>query len=312
MTQAQQVVGVVTVTYNSASVLEDFMRSVEQQTGVTVRLYVVDNASADETLEILDAWNPPCFVQVIRNDDNLGVAEANNQGIRQSLTDGCDWVMLLNNDTIFAPDTLATLTSEAIAKRLDIVSPVIEATIPPHTIWYSGGAIHPWLGMKNDHLALGEPIANFPKELTSTEYAPTCALLFRPVVFERVGLMDITYFVYHDDVDFAIRARRAGFAIWVTPLATLTHKASSLTGGEFSDFSVRWSSRNWVLIARLHSTPLQLAFFAVFLQSWALARVIVRRDTMHVYRGRVRAYAEGWRLPLRDHKVEHLEPAITK
>jgi GT2 family glycosyltransferase len=229
------------------------------------------------------------------------VAEANNQGIELALQDSCDWVLLLNNDTVFTEDTIADLVAEAEHNNLSMVSPLIAATEPAATIWYSGGTVDPWRGMRVDHERKGASLDRFPRTLESTPYAPTCCLLIRPSVFGDIGLMDTIYFVYHDDVDFALRAGRAGHRIWVTPNAHLLHKASSLTGGELSDFSVTWSSRNWVLLARIHCTRLQLMYFSIHLHVWALARLLLRRDTVAIYLRRQRAFFDGWRVSLRDH-----------
>ena len=65
-------------------------------------LYVIDNASTDDTKKILDLEIDPRLV-VINNYDNLGVAKANNQGILKAIEDGCDQVLIINNDVEFEP-----------------------------------------------------------------------------------------------------------------------------------------------------------------------------------------------------------------
>src|SRR5215471_12647355 len=94
--------GVVTVTYNSAKVLDDFLGSLAGQSFKAFRLYAIDNASSDGSADILErsAVTDPRII-TIRSADNLGVAEGNNIGIRRSIEDGCTHVLLLNNDTVF-------------------------------------------------------------------------------------------------------------------------------------------------------------------------------------------------------------------
>src|SRR5579883_1618859 len=93
-------IGVVTVTYNSAVVLPDFIASVARQADVDFKVYVIDNASQDGSADIV-AGNSDERYALIRNDANRGVAAANNQGIQCALKDGCSYVLLLNNDTTF-------------------------------------------------------------------------------------------------------------------------------------------------------------------------------------------------------------------
>ena len=98
----------VTVTYNSESVLGEFLDSLAAQTHQKFILYVVDNASKDQTLEITQR-RTDLSVIIIANAENLGVAEGNNQGILAAVEDGCECVLFLNNDTVFPADFCATL-----------------------------------------------------------------------------------------------------------------------------------------------------------------------------------------------------------
>ncbi|RYE38977.1 MAG: glycosyltransferase, partial [Hyphomicrobiales bacterium] len=94
MTEVQRRIGVVTVTYNSAKVLPDFFESTNRQIGCEFHLYVIDNASRDESVA-LSRTLAHCATTIIANPDNVGVAEGNNQGIRKALEDGCTHVLLL-------------------------------------------------------------------------------------------------------------------------------------------------------------------------------------------------------------------------
>src|ERR1700710_845097 len=98
-------VGLVTVTYNSAAVLPDFLASVSRaraESAHDVVLYAIENASTDHSLELLGA--AVSGVVVLAQESNLGVAKGNNIGLRHALADGCDDVVLLNNDTYFEPN----------------------------------------------------------------------------------------------------------------------------------------------------------------------------------------------------------------
>lgn len=296
-TNAEPTIGVVTVTYNSGPVLEDFLDSLAAQKGVRVRLYSIDNASGDDSVATVRAESRLDRVEVVANPDNRGVAVGNNQGIEAALRDGCDWVLLLNNDTVFDPTMMQTLVLDAEQHRLDLVAPVIEASEPAGTIWYAGGRTR-GLSMVTRHLDVGASIDEAPTELAPTGYASTCCLLVRPAVFERVGLMDPVYFVYFDDVDFAIRAKRAGYTFWLDPRARLLHKASSLTGGKLSPFTVRWTARNWPLVVRRHRSGAALALALAYVQLWTLGRLVVRRDSLRDFVLRQQRFLEAMRVPL--------------
>ena len=93
-------VGLVTITYNSADVLQPFLDSVWNQTHENLTLYVVDNSSTDTTLDILRNDKDSRLV-VSKSETNFGVAKANNQGIKKAIDDGCNQILIINNDVEF-------------------------------------------------------------------------------------------------------------------------------------------------------------------------------------------------------------------
>lgn len=293
--KAPRRVGVVTVTFNSGEVLPDFLDSLATQTGVVLHLVAIDNASVDTSVEQLERETRLDQITVVPNDDNLGVAVGNNQGIQIALDAGCDWVLLLNNDTVLPPDAISTLVTEAESNGLKVLSPAISASDPPGTIWYGDGRFVPSQGYRTKHSTMGKPLSDLPKTLTRTGYASTCCLLVHPSVFDSVGLMDPVYFVYFDDVDFAVRCTKAGFEYWITPATQILHKASSLTGGKSSPFTIKWTSRNWPLIARRHLAIPQRTIALAFIQAWMVARLLTRRDSSATFRIRQSSFWEGLR-----------------
>lgn len=295
-------VGIVTVTYNSAAVLKPFLTSVGAQLGISVTLYAVDNDSSDGSVDLIESWDSGDVARVvIRSGTNLGVAEGNNLGIRQALADGVDWVLLLNNDTEFGPTMIADLVEAAVSTGASIVTPMIEGDDPPGSLWFGTGVLHPWQGYRATHVGAGAPFPAISEDspvTRPTAYAPTCALLVAPDVFAAVGLMDPSYFVYFDDVDFCIRARRAGWAYQVASHVRLLHKAGSVTGKDRGAFTARWGIRNWVLVARRHATsPVQRVVSLLYIQAHLLAGSVRSRDPFWRIRLRERAYLEGLRTP---------------
>lgn len=244
-------IGVVTVTYNSGTVLLPFLKCVLQQTQNDFILFVVDNASSDNTLQILRDCGDE-RLRIIGNLDNRGVAEANNQGIRAALKAGCSSVLLLNNDTEFNT-ALFSILDEGLRKHdAEMICPKMMYFDEPKRIWAAGGKFQPWLGYKIVHLGADQIDVGQHNKAHPVLYVPTCCVLIKMEVFEKVGLMDERYFVYVDDVDFMYRAMKAGIKLIYTPETTLLHKVSSLTGGDGSPFALRYQVRNWAYFQRKH------------------------------------------------------------
>ena len=121
--------GLVTVLFNSASVLPGFFESLSKQKMQDYWLFIIDNslddrsyAKAQELIKQYDFKN----VTLIHNTSNVGVAAANNQGINLSLEMGCEYVLLLNNDIEFNnPDLLGEMLTLADVRQERMIVPKI-------------------------------------------------------------------------------------------------------------------------------------------------------------------------------------------
>ena len=196
-------IGVVTVTYNSSDVLDDFLVSIKAQTHENFILYVIDNNSNDNTSELIENFDDSRVVY-IQNSDNKGVAAANNQGIAKAFEDSCDYILLLNNDTLFADDTFEKLLKGLQEEKVDIVVPKMYYFDKKNTIWFAGGNFDKTFQCNVDHIGFREEDNGQYDEVKEITYAPTCCMLFSKKVIEDVGMMDEKYFVYEDDVDFCL------------------------------------------------------------------------------------------------------------
>jgi GT2 family glycosyltransferase len=260
----ENLIGVVTVTYNSAEVLPAFLRCMAAQTQREYILFAVDNASKDETTRILRECNQD-RLRIICNSENRGIAEGNNQGIRAALKTGCQSVMLINNDTEFGPTLIAQLDEGLAANRVEMTCPKIVYHDEPERIWAAGGKFQPWLGYRSIHLGEGEIDRGQHNVARLVTYVPTCCVLIKQEVFQKVGLMDERYFVYVDDVDFMYRAMKAGVKLMYLPQAKLQHKVGGLSGGEDSPFAIQYGTRNRAFFLLKH-------FGVAYALPWMLVR----------------------------------------
>jgi GT2 family glycosyltransferase len=292
---ADMKIGVVTVTYNSAQVIDGFMTSMLRQTHANFALYVVDNASADQTLERVAQYHDP-RISVIRNQRNVGIAEANNQGTYTSLEADCEAVLFVNNDTEFEPCLLDQLAAGMKEHTSDMIAPKILYYDGQQVIWSAGGGFSPFKGYAAYHHGFGQIDQGQFDVTRRVDHAPACCLLVRKDVFTRIGFMDSRYFVYHDDTDFCYRAMRAGLKLIYLPSAKLLHKASSLTGGPESEFSVRYCTRNQIYFILKHLGPWRGLIYLPAFQARLLWRLISRKVDFPSFLLREKAFAEGWKL----------------
>ena len=288
-------IGLVTVTYNSSAVIEPFLQSVLAQSYSNLLLYVVDNASVDDTLAKIDRYRDE-RIYLVRNDTNVGFAAATNQGIAQALNASCDSVVLINNDTEFEPDLLKQLHGALQEYNCDMVAPKILYHHDQQLIWSAGGGFRPLRGYAGFHYGLNKPDQGQYDIARPVEHAPACCLLVSKRVFNTIGLMDPAYFVYLDDTDFCYRAAQAGMKLMYVPSATLLHKASSLTGGPESDFSVRYRTRNQVYFMLKHLGLWRNMFFLPAFQIYQVVKLLSRKIGLREFFLRQKALFEGIRV----------------
>lgn len=222
-------IGLVTITYNSADVLQPFLNCVWQQTHNNLVLYIIDNASEDDTLLILEKEND-VRLQIINNSSNFGVAKANNQGIKRAITDDCDQVLIINNDVEFETTLIEKLIQVQTEKSCSLVTPRMMYFDNPNYIWYAGS----WFIKKKGYLPLHRGMKELDQgqydKIVEVEYAPTCCLLVKKEVFQDIGLMDEKYFVYFDDTDFSYRVwKDKRYKMFYSPNVKFYHKVGSLT-----------------------------------------------------------------------------------
>ena len=237
MTPAEPRTFAVIVNWNGKADTLECLGSLLSAGAKNLQTVVVDNGSQDGSVEAIRAAFPA--VEVLPQERNLRFAGGNNAGIRFALGRGADQVLLLNNDTTVAPDFLSHL-SRCLAglPHGGIAAPKILYYSSPSLIWYAGGLLSFWTGtMRHRGIreADGEQFA-LPGE---TSYASGCCLLASRAVFESIGLLDESYFMYTEDADWCLRARKAGFPILFEPGARIWHKVSVSAGGHLSGFKLR-------------------------------------------------------------------------
>ena len=283
-------IGVVTVTYNSGSVIDDFMVSLLAQTHRVFTAYIIDNASSDDTVKRVGAYRDR-RIRLLEQKANVGVAEGNNIGILAALNDSSEYILLINNDTVFGANLLTELLDGLERYCSDMVTPKILYFDDPKRIWCAGGYFSRLRGSAR-HFGIGRLDEGEFDHPRAVDYSPTCCMLIKKNVFADVGLMDSNYFVYFDDTDFCQRAYRAGIHILYLPAARLLHKVSALIGGE-SDFYYWITIRNHVYYLLKHFRRWQIPLYLAAYQIHLLLKFVVLLRKPKTFLLAERAFLKG-------------------
>jgi GT2 family glycosyltransferase len=242
---------VVVVNYNGLEDTRKCLRSLRQVVYDPLSVVVVDNASREDPTPALRREFPECHL--VRNPVNGGWAGGNNTGAVYALERGADQVLLLNNDTVVAPRLAEALLAAAAHPAYGVLGPVIFYMDEPAEVMTDGCLFNrprsPGFFQRKP-VPLGR--ADSPR-VTDVDIVNGCAMMINARVFRRVGLVDERFFLIHEESDFCLRARRAGFLCGVLDEGLVWHKGSSSfkrTGRRLQRY---YDTRNLYLLLRKHA-----------------------------------------------------------
>jgi GT2 family glycosyltransferase/glycosyltransferase involved in cell wall biosynthesis len=210
-------------------------------------IIVVNNDSHGDTREALK--NVCSKITYIHTGSNLGFSGGTNVGIREALARGAGRVLLVNSDVIVPPDAIEHLercldtTSDA-----GIAGPVVLARSEPDRIASLGMSYAPSTGRMR-HRGNGAIASTDQPAARLVDGVSGCLMLVRREVFDAVGLFDEEYFFSFEDLDFCLKARRAGFATVLAGRAIVYHEGGQSLGAT-SPRRFYFAARNHLLLAR--------------------------------------------------------------
>ncbi len=262
-------VAVVVVTFNRADLLARVLAGLAAQTRVPDLVVVVDNASTDHTRAVLDAAPAGLTLERVHLDDNTGGAGGFHTGVRTAYERGLDRIWLIDDDVVPAPDCVAVLMAQDEAcltsVREDLSGALVEKAATRFDL-DNPLAIKPKRGMVETDFGTR---AAMPERVEVANVAFE-GLLVRREVVTAIGLPDPAFFIFYDDVDFALRARAAGYRIWAVRDAVLVRQLDFDQQHDLAGWKGYYMYRNLFVVHRRYG-----ANALVRLKPWLIALVVV-------------------------------------
>lgn len=230
-------VAIAIVTYRSAALTIDCLRSIEPErstAGIRIRAIVVDNASGDAPMivEAIETNSWSSWVTLITSPRNGGFAYGNNLAIRRAYDDAPpDYIHLLNPDTVVRKGAISELASFLEAhpevgiagssfENLDGTDWPFAFRFPTIMSEFEGGL---QFGLATRLLRRWVVAVAMSKVAQPIDWIPGASMMIRRAVVEAVGGFDENYFLYFEETDFCLRAKRAGFPTWYVPESRVMH-----------------------------------------------------------------------------------------
>ncbi len=284
------------------SIYQSLAHSAQEGLELAAGVWVVDNHSADGSPQMVEEHFPQ--VQLIANQANSGFAAGNNQGITAALEQQPRYLFLLNPDTVVRGRALETL--------LQFMDRTPQTGMAGARLVYGDGSFQ--------HSAFGFPglaqIAidlwplptrvhesklngRYPRDRYAADAPPFpidhplgAAMLVRCQVVETVGMMDTNFYMYCEEIDWALRIRAAGWDIYCVPAAEIVHYDGQSTSQiQVESVLNLWRSRRQLYVKHFPAGKVRLAGWLVRLGMWNKAR---RADT-EALKAAYRQAAQIWK-----------------
>lgn len=179
---------------------------------------LVDNGSTDNSIGKIRLNYPE--LTIIESKKNLGFAGGNNLGIKSLLKRKFSHILILNNDTQIID---GLMLDKLVEDGHDLTAPSIIFHKDQISCTDFGGKID-WIKGRNTHFEYRS--GELPERIPSAEYLSGTCLMIKKEVFETIGLFDDKYFLYYEDVDFCLRAKKANFTLSVCTKTEIYHQLS--------------------------------------------------------------------------------------
>lgn len=219
------------------------------------KIIVVANCASEEFCSNLRKKYP--YIDLVSTKENVGFAKGNNLGIEKARKLTCENIILLNNDTIIKDSFIDKLVSFARSDQsIGLVSPKIyfakgfeyhkdryKEKERGKVIWYAGGILN-WQNIYASHRGVDEVDTGQFNKTVDTDFVTGCCVLIKKQVIDKIGFLDEKYFLYFEDVDYSVRARRSGFKVVYYPEVAIWHKNAASSDRPGSNIHVYYQTRN--------------------------------------------------------------------
>lgn len=209
---------IVVLNYNGQKCLLKTLASLRDLSYPNREVLVVDNASTDESFFNAQREFPEYSYLALPRNGGFGYGM--NRGIEYALGKGVDYVWLFNYDALAEIGALEPLVAEAeLRQQKAIFSPAILDQNGRN--WFSGGRIN-FLRMRVEH-----DQGSLPTTPIETNFLTGCALFLPVPIIRMVGMLDEGFFLYYEDADYSIRARKMNIPLVVVPQSVVIHSEES-------------------------------------------------------------------------------------
>lgn len=274
---------IIIVTYNSEHYIKQCLSSLlklnTKNKNYDVEIIIVDNFSSDNALQTIKMEFPQ--VTVKKNRENLGFADAANQGAK--IAKG-DYLLFLNPDTVVKADCIEEMVN-FLKKKKDAAVVGCKVLNTDGTLQPSCGSFPTISNIIFDRISVINILfktelirqANFYNKEKTPDWISGVFFMVKKDIFEKLGGFDERYFLYVEDVDFCCRARKAGFKIYYNPKAQIIHYDQGRSK-ERRPFKAKQMRKGFSIFFEKYKSPLYFFIWRTILTIESLFKPSLREN----------------------------------
>ncbi|MDP4089618.1 MAG: glycosyltransferase family 2 protein [Bacillota bacterium] len=261
----------------------DSVRDVEYE---NYKVVVIDNNSQDGSVDILKK-RAGDFI-LIENSDNLGYARGNNVGIQYGISNGAEYICVLNNDVEVKKDFLNIIIDYMEKNRkVGICGPCICDFENRTKIQSMGANINLFTGLAMAKKK-NKPYESVNGKTYEVDYLGGACFVARKEVFDNIGFIPELYFLFYEETEFCLTAKRAGYKLICLKDSLIYHKRSA-TISKYKGLSYYFLNRNRIIFMRRNAAIHHKVIFSLYLLLEAMGRITLRREPLNLFK----IYSEG-------------------
>lgn len=266
---------IIILNFNSFNDTKACLLSVKAMEYDNYEVVVVDNSDTNEDYNRLKSEFKDC--SIIKAERNLGYANGNNIGIKYALKNDMEYVCILNADVVVEKDFLHKVMKVFKEdEQIGILGPCICEYNDRQRVQTAGADISLFTGLTKRKYR-GYSYSEIPKANLSVDFLGGACFVCKREVFDKIGLIPENYFLFFEETEFCIKAKKAGFKLLCVLNSRVYHKGSA-TISRFGGLSYHFLNRNRVVFIKRNSSFIQKILFSIYIFIEAVGRIIIRKE----------------------------------
>lgn len=238
------------------------------------RILIVDNDSQDGSYDKLLKQYPT--IEIIQTGKNLGYAGGNNVGIKYALNKKAEYVGILNNDIGVEKNFLSRIIAKMEENhKIGIAGPAICEW--DSDIIQSCGASINYMTSESKCFMAGEDYKKISKEDREGDYVGGACLIVRREVFDKISLLPENYFLFFEETEFCVRAKKYGYLVCGIPEARIWHKESASVNKN-SELKTYLLDRNKIIFEKRNAPKYMYTIFLCYTFIQTIFRMITKKN----------------------------------